>query len=828
MHYDIAQENLGACDVPASSKKARINTEDATGVCLRDDDVVMVDFPSPGPCEDICYGAICDAKAQIDATAIPKNFHLPWNRFHVFNLVAGKDNYHLALIDGQKIGILDQIRARQLRSLETFSNITFRAICPISTLGRTSGKKRIIDISVNILGPEDLADEVGDALAAASAYLQHPCFLESDVRYINPHYLCFREGLADMRAHVGPAKTDPKSSQASEELNRLLDSLDCTSTLPTNEDGEIENGLILTPLKSHQKDGVKFIMRREDSSLCHSAILDIRGLVGSQFFSNSPNLCLGGIIADVMGLGKTLTSLAAIACSKPAALDFEISLSLTSPMPTRATLIVATSHQVLNVWRTEIEKHLKPGALRTAIFHGDDRAKATEELSNYDVVLTTYPTLLADSKGRRVLQDIVWFRIVLDEAHYVRNHSTQRFKAIHSLQASRRWCLTGTPIQNSLDDLRSLLKFLGFQPFDGHSFFDKHIVDPLREDPHNGFRNLRILLRTVCLRRGEACLQLPPYETTEVKITFTPQEMVLYRGILADCQKQFDEVVSKKSKANNYTILFTTTMKLRRLCNHGSFQVSIRDEALCEFCCGDSKEMAAFLDGLETCPECSRALKSRNRNALAPPMRQESSLSPAPSLSATGSPSRVSSPATPGPGDGLFGHSTKLSSVIENITGSLPGSKNIVFTAWRSTLDLLERMLTENGIQYRRIDGRVSISERTERLKEFQFDPQNSIPVLLLSIETGAVGLTLTAADRVHIVEPQWNPSVEQQAMGRALRIGQKRKVTIVKYIVQNTVEENIAALQKKKSGLAKFSLDSRTEDTQNQGLDDLKFVLDN
>jgi SWI/SNF-related matrix-associated actin-dependent regulator of chromatin subfamily A3 len=194
---------------------------------------------------------ICDAKAQIDATAIPKGFHSPWSRFHVFNLVAGKDNYHLNLNDGQGIGILDQIRARQLRSLEKFSNLTFRAICPISTIGRASSKKRIIDVSVNILGPEDLTDAVGDALAATSAYLQHPCFLESGVRYINPHYFCFGKELADMRAHIGLAKTDPKSSQASKELNRLLDSLDCTSAVPTNEGSEIEQGLILTPLKRY-------------------------------------------------------------------------------------------------------------------------------------------------------------------------------------------------------------------------------------------------------------------------------------------------------------------------------------------------------------------------------------------------------------------------------------------------------------------------------------------------------------------------------------------------------------------------------------------------
>ena len=157
----------------------------------------------------------------------------------------------MTLSDGHGIGILDQIRARQLRSLEKFSSLTFRAICPISTLGQASGKKRIIDISVNILGPEDLTDAVGDALAAASAYLQHPCFLDPGVRYINPHYFCFGEELADMRAHIGPAKTDPKSSEASEELSRLLDSLDCTFTIPANEGSEIEQGLILTPLKRY-------------------------------------------------------------------------------------------------------------------------------------------------------------------------------------------------------------------------------------------------------------------------------------------------------------------------------------------------------------------------------------------------------------------------------------------------------------------------------------------------------------------------------------------------------------------------------------------------
>lgn len=251
----------------------------------------MVDLVSPGTRGNICYGAVrylsfsrllkfskpglslydsmsgtltillkmCDAKAQIDATASPKTSHLPWNRFHVFDLVAKNDHYYLILSDENEIGILDNVTTRQLRSLNKFENLAFRAVCPMSTLNRASGKKRVIDISVNVFGPEDLAEKVGDALADASGYLQHPCFLETSVRYVNPHCFSFGEDRADMRAYIGPAKADPKSLQASEELIRLLDSLDDplhdplhdTPTLPTMKGNETEPGHILTPLKRY-------------------------------------------------------------------------------------------------------------------------------------------------------------------------------------------------------------------------------------------------------------------------------------------------------------------------------------------------------------------------------------------------------------------------------------------------------------------------------------------------------------------------------------------------------------------------------------------------
>ncbi|KAK8037230.1 SNF2 family N-terminal domain-containing protein [Apiospora marii] len=139
--------------------------------------------------------------------------------------------------------------------------------------------------------------------------------------------------------------------------------------------------------------------------------------------------------------------------------------------------------------------------------------------------------------------------------------------------------------------------------------------------------------------------------------------------------------------------------------------------------------------------------------------------------------------------EGYPGFSSKLNAVVNNIRSS-PSSKHLVFTSWRLTLDLLQLLLARQAVPNSRIDGQTSFAEREVILQ--RFSREDGPGVLLLSIATGALknSLTLTVADRVHIVEPQWNPSVEEQAIGRALRIGQHRNVTIYKYIAKRTVEE--------------------------------------
>lgn len=760
----------------------------------------------------------------------------------------------------EDIGMLDLITTRYLHSLGKFSELSFTAVLSSSSLNtiprKSNHKKTIVDISVNIIGPERIADDVGDILADDSAYLQHPFFLETGTRYINPQYFYSRNENTDLKHLIGPPTIDSKSVRVSEGVENLLESLDDLSRLAVPLGSQAVSAaagerLILTPLKRHQEDGLKFILNRENPTFCDSVISDLKALIGSRFFPHNRSLCLGGIVADVMGLGKTLTMLSAVVCSKNAATEFAKTDSCrTRARPTRATLIVVTSRQVLDVWTSEIEKHLRLDTLKVALFHGDSRAKTTEALVDHDVVLTTYRTLVFDWKGRRVLQAMEWFRVVLDEAHWIRNQSSEQFKAAEDLQAERRWCLTGTPIQNRLDDLRSLLRFLHFQPFATQEFFEKHIVEPLRSDSHDSFRNLRLLLRITCLRRNAAYLHLPPAETEEVSITLTPEETVVYKRILADCQAEFDRMVSTNSEIKKYNVLFATIMKLRRLCNHGTLQaatpscstpfgkrrrsrkqqISTDGELCCEFCGGEDEDTATLLDSLDMCPECSRCLGSQEPSLSQPPMNGSSPDSPPSSLAPWASASRSSTPQSlsimsPNSSFGLqAGYSSKLVAVTDNIQKSLNDSKSLVFTSWRSTLDILVNMLTDRGIPCLRIDGRVSFSDRLEILSKFRGDPNT--PVLLMSIETGAVGLTLTVANRVHIVEPQWNPSVEEQAIARALRMGQTRNVTVIKYVTEKTVEQNIVMLQKKKSQLAKISLDGM-DDSATGRLDDLKFVLD-
>jgi SWI/SNF-related matrix-associated actin-dependent regulator of chromatin subfamily A3 len=265
--------------------------------------------------------------------------------------------------------------------------------------------------------------------------------------------------------------------------------------------------------------------------------------------------------------------------------------------------------------------------------------------------------------------------------------------------------MSGTPIQNSMQDLRALLEFLHFQPFANATFFRKHILEPISSDLPDPFRNLKLLLRVTCIRRTADLLSLPPSEVKEVTILLTDSEMSKYDGILASCKEEFEKIANMKSELKKYSVLFTTITSLRRLCNHGTMaptspvvalpfrskspqekagkrrkkKSGLTEDSMCEFCSGDDEDGLSLLNGLEECPECSRLLESKA--FLAPPELKSPTDYWSPNASREASQSLLSSPISlsafsPIPTNQTRpGHSSKLTAVVDDIQSTLADSK---------------------------------------------------------------------------------------------------------------------------------------------------------
>lgn len=283
------------------------------------------------------------------------------------------------------------------------------------------------------------------------------------------------------------------------------------------------------------------------------------------------------------------------------------------------------------------------------------------------------------------------------KAHHIRNSSTKTHKAAVALQSETRWCLTGTPIQNSLDDLRSLLQFLRLEPFCHSKAFEEYIVKPFRQDTSQSYeaveqsRNLRMMLKAYCLRRTQAKLSLPATTICKVPVTPTDVEKAMFKNILDDCREEFDIMAGNGKVSKKSNILFSAIMKFRRVCNHGDIKINTTApqpstyltvpkmrggtswspgaEPACEFCSNAIPEND-FLDALDSCPLCGRLLSEGSANT------QSTAASPQSMPSSTGSPMDIDM-VSPEPSNASFGldtadssstaQSSKMSAVVENI-----------------------------------------------------------------------------------------------------------------------------------------------------------------
>ena len=435
---------------------------------------------------------------------------------------------------------------------------------------------------------------------------------------------------------------------------------------------------------------------------------------------------LGACLADDMGLGKTIQLIAM--------LQHERATRANTGNPPRATLLVCPM-SVMGNWCREIERFAPE--LRFQVQHGIDRLTGDalkQKAQEVDVVITTY-TLV--SRDRESLHEIEWERVVLDEAQHIKNPPTKQATAIRSLNARHRVALTGTPVENRLSELWSIIEFClpGFLGSQGD--FRRRFALPIeRHSDENMTERLRQLVGPFILRRlktdSGVADDLPPLVETRQHVPLTAEQAQLYDQVVEDMLKKVDEATGIRRRG----LVLSGLVKLKQICNHPA-----------HFLKENHKEVGGA------------KLAARS------------------------------------------GKSIRLVEMLEEALAT--GDKALVFTQYRQMGHLLSTIIRQEfDVDPLFLHGGTPQRKRDEMIERFQED--SSVPVFILSLKAGGVGVNLTAANHVFHYDRWWNPAVENQATDRAFRIGQTRTVNVHKMITNGTLEERIDQMIEQKSDLAK------------------------
>lgn len=503
----------------------------------------------------------------------------------------------------------------------------------------------------------------------------------------------------------------------------------------------------------------------------------------------------------------------------------------------KTTLIVCPKSVISN-FETQIAEHVRPNTFKVKKYAGTRAARSKiidlVEEDAVDILLASYEMIASEFskkvEGKKGVHDIRWWRIVLDEAHHIRNPSSKAFKAVAELSRTNSLALTGSPFVNNPQDIYALLSFVGLQPLDDKDAFKIHILDMIQERRRCGLYRLRAALAYSALRRTKNAVNLEMVEKTVhvSKVEFTEgfhKEIhdCLYFAAKTACDASINGVGRGYSENGpNVSSLvqqsaFEMLLRVRQSCCYGQLvpyerynraktaMEKLRDDN------GDIKQLTA-LEG----------------NGMIDFLMQASG-----SLEGEGYPADL-------------GVSPKIQALLDQIEDMTAGEKGVVFSQWTGMLDAIEPFLTQAGYAFVRIDGSMSSDQRTDALMKLTYD--DDVRLILCSLKAAGVGINLQRANVAFMMDPWWNEAIENQvnlprvifetirvwalltcvaslpislifdhkAMDRIHRMGQTRPCRVYRFVMKDTVEDRmISIVQKGKAMLGKGTMIKLTKEEE-------------
>ena len=414
---------------------------------------------------------------------------------------------------------------------------------------------------------------------------------------------------------------------------------------------------------------------------------------------------LGGCLADDMGLGKTVQALALLLARGAGG----------------AALVVAPT-SVCGNWLAEAERFAP--SLNVQLYGEGEREAMIADSGAMGVVVVSY-TLLQQARERFASRS--WHTVIADEAQAIKNAAAKRSLAVFELEADFRLALSGTPVENRLAELWSIMRFANPGLLGPMSRFNERFAGPIERSRDRDRQHLlRRIIAPFVLRRTKAQVlpELPPRTEQIIAVAPDAAEAAHYESLRRQAVAEVAQALDRAPAAEARFNVLAQLMRLRR--------------AACD-------------------------------------------------------------PRLPNPELGIVGAKVQaFSELAAELADN--GHKALVFSQFVDFLALLREPLDTAGIRYQYLDGATPAAERTRRVAGFQAGEGE---LFLISLKAGGLGLNLTAADYVVITDPWWNPAAEDQAMGRAHRIGQQRPVTVYRLVTRGTIEERIVELHRDKRALA-------------------------